>query len=153
MSEGIHQQILGAQIRDPKQALTFLLAGNAYATFKSEKTGTHFTYHVTAVTGSATATSPVTHFVAVLTRPDHYEYVGCVYKSLTFAHGAKSKIAKDAQSVVAFMWVWRKLRAGSVPDVLSVYHEGRCGRCGRQLTRPESIESGVGPECAKKGAA
>jgi hypothetical protein len=29
-----------------------------------------------------------------------------------------------------------------------VWHEGRCGRCGRKLTVPESIESGFGPECA-----
>lgn len=26
----------------------------------------------------------------------------------------------------------------------------RCRRCNRQLTTPESIDSGIGPECAKK---
>jgi hypothetical protein len=31
-----------------------------------------------------------------------------------------------------------------------VYHEGRCGRCNRKLTVPESIETGLGPECASK---
>jgi len=30
-------------------------------------------------------------------------------------------------------------------------HEGRCGRCGRPLTRPESIQSGIGPICATLG--
>lgn len=25
---------------------------------------------------------------------------------------------------------------------------GRCGRCGRRLTDPESIRRGIGPECA-----
>jgi hypothetical protein len=29
-------------------------------------------------------------------------------------------------------------------------HSGRCGRCNRTLTTPESIAAGVGPECAKK---
>jgi hypothetical protein len=30
---------------------------------------------------------------------------------------------------------------------LEVWHEGRCGACGRRLTVPESIERGLGPEC------
>ncbi len=29
-----------------------------------------------------------------------------------------------------------------------VDHMGKCGRCGRPLTVPESIEIGIGPECA-----
>jgi len=29
--------------------------------------------------------------------------------------------------------------------------EAKCMRCGRRLTTPESIERGIGPECAKKG--
>ena len=33
--------------------------------------------------------------------------------------------------------------------MLEVWHEGRCGRCNRALTVPESIASGIGPECAK----
>lgn len=32
---------------------------------------------------------------------------------------------------------------------VEIWHEGKCGRCGRQLTVPESIESGFGPECVK----
>jgi hypothetical protein len=32
-----------------------------------------------------------------------------------------------------------------------VYHyEGRCRRCNRVLTTPESIKSGIGPTCAKR---
>ena len=30
-----------------------------------------------------------------------------------------------------------------------VIHSGVCGRCGRKLTVPESIDTGLGPECAK----
>ena len=29
--------------------------------------------------------------------------------------------------------------------------EARCRRCGRTLTTPESIQAGIGPECAKRG--
>lgn len=30
---------------------------------------------------------------------------------------------------------------------LAIYHEGCCCKCGRALTVPESIDSGIGPEC------
>jgi hypothetical protein len=48
---------------------------------------------------------------------------------------------------VAFAWFWDRLRNGNLPEQVEVHHEGRCGRCGRALTVPESIESGFGPEC------
>lgn len=34
-----------------------------------------------------------------------------------------------------------------------IMHEGRCCVCGRKLTVPSSIDSGIGPECAAKGGA
>lgn len=35
----------------------------------------------------------------------------------------------------------------------NVHHVGKCGRCGRTLTTPESVESGIGPECRKNVSA
>jgi hypothetical protein len=32
----------------------------------------------------------------------------------------------------------------------NLHHEGKCGRCGRALTVPESIQTGLGPICAKQ---
>lgn len=37
------------------------------------------------------------------------------------------------------------LRAG-----FELRHEGKCGCCGRRLTVPESIDTGIGPVCASK---
>ena len=34
-------------------------------------------------------------------------------------------------------------------DRLEFLFEGRCRRCNRKLTNPESIESGIGPECRR----
>jgi hypothetical protein len=62
---------------------------------------------------------------------------------LVFFHGKA-----DAMVTIAFGWAWRHPDS----DKLEVWHEGRCGRCGRRLTVPESIESGLGPECATKAA-
>jgi len=30
------------------------------------------------------------------------------------------------------------------------WHDGNCGRCGRTLTNPDSLATGIGPECIKK---
>lgn len=31
---------------------------------------------------------------------------------------------------------------------MEFYHEGRCGACGRKLTTPASVSTGIGPICA-----
>lgn len=36
-----------------------------------------------------------------------------------------------------------------LPETCIFYPSGKCARCGRMLTTPESIESGFGPECIK----
>ena len=143
-----------AELRDPAATLRYVLAGQAIVTFQSEKTGTHFTYRITAVdkpAPTAPRARPVSHFVAVLTAPDQYTYLGCIYGAQAYAHGGKSRVGLDAPSARAFAWVWARLAHDKrMPGTLAVYHEGRCGRCGRRLTTPASVASGLGPECAKR---
>lgn len=140
-----------AELQDPAVTVRFMLAGNAHVTFQSRRTGTRFTYRVEAAHGEgAFRASGVSHFVSVLTGSDHYDYLGCVYHRRFFGHGAKSRIAKSAPSAVAFAWVWRTLTGGKMHEQLAVYHEGRCGKCGRRLTTPRSIETGLGPICEGK---
>ena len=54
-------------------------------------------------------------------------------------------------SVQAFIWFLNRIEADKPTDGFEFWHEGKCGRCGRKLTVPESIEAGIGPECAGKG--
>ena len=143
-----------AKITNPEHALKFLLAGNAHVTFVSHKTGARFTYRVSAPNRKGDDKSgPVTHFVSVLTGPDNsssYEYLGCIYEGQrAYMHGRKSRVLQDAPSAKAFAWVWTRLVSGRLPENVDVYHEGKCGKCGRRLTTPESCERGLGPECAK----
>lgn len=146
---GVNDEAPGprAELRDPSHTVHFLLAGNAHVTFQSRKTDTRFTYRVRQAEARASDTRPPPHFVAVLTGPDHYEYLGCIYERRAYAHGKKSRIAVDAPSAVAFVWVWRHLSGGEMHPELAVYHEGRCGRCGRRLTDPLSISRGMGSFC------
>jgi hypothetical protein len=140
-----------AAFRDPAVTTRFMLSGRAYVTFESQKTGTHFTYRVAANKKAKSFATAPTHFVGVLTRPDTYTYLGCIFEGRRWAHGHKSPIGQDAPSAKAFAWCWRKLMVERcMPETLEVFHEGRCGRCGRRLTTPESVARGLGEECERK---
>lgn len=64
----------------------------------------------------------------------------------------QTRISADAPSAAGFRAVFERLQAGdpTLASKCDIRHEGKCGRCGRALTRPESIDTGLGPECAAK---
>lgn len=155
-------------------ARDFALAGNARITLVSTKTGARFTYRISAPRDDKGAD---VRFVALLNGSDNessFAYLGTVFlaervaiggnafgrvygkipaKAPKFVHGKKSKIGESAPSARAFSWAWSFLSRGELPPGAEVWHEGRCGCCGRALTVPESIASGIGPVCAEKSAA
>jgi len=133
----------------------FILAGRAVFTVSGQRT--RFTFKVNrkdAQPGSRY--QDPTYFVSVLTRGGGdedraYSYVGIlrpVDGSIVFTKG--SKIQPSAPAAKALVWTMKHVWAGkALPAPAAVYHEGRCGRCGRPLTDPESILRGFGPECAQ----
>lgn len=130
----------------------FVLAGDARFTIVSPKTGSRFTFRVQRSKDEGDDRC----FVKVLTGPDNggdYAYLGTIFAAAvsvgSYVHGSRSRISREAPSAQAFAWFWRKLAFGA--PACEVWHLGRCGRCGRDLTVPESIASGLGPECAKRG--
>ena len=137
-----------SELLDPAVTIRFMLAGNAHVTFQSRRTGTRFTYRVRAGEPRPGDDRAPPHFVALLTAPDYYEYLGCIFDGRRYTHGRKSRISSEAPSAVAFGWVWARLLSGEMHPELGVWHEGRCGKCGRRLTTPESLESGMGATCA-----
>ena len=139
----------GAQLSEAADIRRFALAGRAHLTLRSARTGTRFTYRLKRITDSEAA------FASVLTGSNNegdYTYAGIVDPN-GFRTTRKSALTCEAPSVKALEWFARKvLRDGAAPaDIgLEVYHEGRCGRCARLLTTPESVERGIGPECWAK---
>jgi hypothetical protein len=133
-----------ATIRDAK---TFALAGNAIITLESLKTGAHFTYRIRE---KAEEGRPVIHFVSLLAGQDNendYIYLGLLREG-RFCLTKASKAGMDAPSFKAFNYFWNSDHGDELPAQLVIRHEGRCGRCGRTLTVPESIDLGIGPDCA-----
>lgn len=142
--EGVPSEI-GSRFKKSEDALAFMFAGHAHFTLRSKKTGTRYTYRVSKAKDSETV-----FFAALLVGSDNtknYGYLG-VIQDRKFRLTKKSRMAETASPVVALKWTLNNLINHSLPEQLEFWHEGRCGRCGRMLTVPESLELGVGPECA-----
>lgn len=137
-------------IVDIGDMVRFMTAGNATFTIVNTDTGNRFTYKVTKV--KRPSTRGPSHFVGLMTGSDNensFSYIGCLYGMMAdYRHGTKSRIGIDAPGVKAYRWLCKRLRTGAaLPPSFEFWHEGRCGRCGRKLTDPVSIEAGFGPEC------
>jgi len=144
-----------------EQAQNFTVGGdwkrqNATFTLVSVATGVRFTYKVVAPAEQKEGKDPVL-FVKVLTGANNeadYSYLGMIVKrgnGCEFITTKATRFSDDAKSLIAFRWAFPRIAAGLLPDSLEFWHEGRCCRCGRKLTTPESIESGIGPICATRG--
>lgn len=131
------------KITDSKQALRFIFAGKSVVTFINTQTGNRFTYKIKIAKDSNL------FFVNVLTSPDNYSYIGTCIEG-NYKHGRKSQISQAAQSVKVFNYILNKLITDTLPDFIEVWHEGFCGKCGKRLTVPSSILTGIGPDCIKK---
>lgn len=108
-----------------------------------------------------------------------YQYLGTIFngvEGLKYVHGRKSKVNDDAPSARGIAWLVGHLadlldakaeltkadmfgnpvaeskikQIEAKLNKMEYYHVGRCGRCARPLTVPESIINGIGPDCAEK---
>jgi len=123
---------------------SFVKAGKAIFTLENSLTGERYTYKVSKKPYAAM------WFVGVLAGPDNtdsYRYIGFIYDTV-FDISRASKVTKDAPS---FKWFDRlnDLMNNNEPLAVNMkfYHANNCGRCGKLLTVPASVEAGFGPEC------
>lgn len=130
------------KFENPVDALRYMLSKKAIFTLVSEKTGKHFTFKTYQFHKSP-------EYLYVKTRTGQFfSDIAVVTDSKKFRAISYGK--KNTRSFKAFSWILRYLLNGIMPPGAEVYHHGRCGNCGRVLTRPESIKRGIGPECNKK---
>ena len=141
----------------------FILGGNA--TFTVVNGGERFTFKVKSATKdrdknwSTGNQDRSMFFVSLLTGPNNdsdFIYMGVLRQSqldgaYRFVQTAKSKVGFDAPSAILFAKSWLCVEEGCRwPSRFEFWHEGQCCVCGRKLTVPESVASGIGPECAGK---
>jgi hypothetical protein len=132
-------------MRDPVAINRFVTAGKAMITLTSEKTQARFTYRVSKIPDADDK-----FFVGVMTsksNEDAFTYIGLL-EGNRFRRTQKAKLSENATPVKGFKYFCEHvLENGHMPEQLSIRHEGRCGRCSKPLTVPESIDRGFGPIC------
>lgn len=127
----------------------FALAGNATLTLQTDGATKHFTYNIKRCDDK-----PELYFVRLLSGSDNeedYRYIGCYYSDTNYFHPSKQYIDVPRYSRPKSMQMFTQfiLNLDNIPDTMMVFHEGKCARCGRKLTTPESITTGFGPECRR----
>jgi hypothetical protein len=150
LTERLNDMTTAAAITDLNQLCSFLFAGSAKFTLVSKKTGARKTFEVRQKGIERF------WFVSLLNGPDNtadFRYLACVW--MDDAADLKAKMNKDAwgkEAFDAFNWLLEKLNANDAAGFYAqaeFWHSGTCGRCGRELTTPESIARGLGPTCAE----
>lgn len=118
-------------------------------TLENPARGTHITFRVRRPKGFKTM------LLDVMTGSDNegsYEYVGSMTRGL-WVKPNTSKASDNAKGklngVMWYMSELRNARSGKASSFGAVVlnHSGSCTCCGRTLTNPESLETGIGPVC------
>lgn len=134
----------------------YVFGGHATFTLVSKLTGERKTFRVE----SAGEEKPGCFFVRLLVGPENesaYRYLGFVHPAgLANPSGFALTLNKDrwaAEAGEGFNWMLRHIAkpdGGKFFTQSEFWHSGRCARCGRLLTDPESIAHGLGPKCAER---
>jgi len=67
---------------------------------------------------------------------------------VSISRHAKAEGDRSRKAKTILDWTFRAAEGGDLRTVRAL-HSGCCGRCGRKLTVPESIDTGLGPVCAR----
>lgn len=147
----MQQETTNEHIIPQAKALDFMTGGNAIVTLVDYSQEIRHTYKLMASENQKYL------WIKLLTGPDNTKNYTEIFifhvdadglPQLTFRHN--NKVNERMPSVQLFRKVFRNLilRPEDDMDWLEIWHVGRCCRCGRTLTVPESIAAGIGPECA-----
>lgn len=127
-----------------REAMKFILGGKSTFTLKNPRTLNRLTYNVNKHKNDDI------YFAKVLTGPSTWSFIGTIRPDGNFQHSKKSLISKDSQSVKVLDFVTNRIKMDRLPEFIEIWHEGKCCKCGRPLTDPESIKIGMGPNCRTK---
>lgn len=131
-----------AQITDRHDAKAFVLAGRAEFSLRSKKTNKHYTFSVR----KDKRPESVYKYVHVERHEQSPLYLGVIINN---THFYRDKKRPDTPAHKAFNWFWyHALLHDEQWSKCEMYHLGRCAKCHRRLTDPDSIRTGLGPICA-----
>lgn len=136
--------------------LSYLLGGKGTVTLLNRESERRHTYRIQAPGKTAEERrNAEILFVSVLTGPENtkdYSYIGIIVRRTgEFKTTKKSRLPMSDKRVSGFSWLMRQACRETLENYphVEVRHHNRCGCCGRLLTVPQSIDTGLGPVCAK----
>lgn len=119
-----------------------LRSHNGTITVQSLKTGEHRTFKVSTVRHGALEGKRIVSMLVGADNENDYQGFGFVDdRGISVWQRKRTSFFETVANMLAFPDNWQ--------DKARFLFEGRCRRCNRKLTHPESIDSGIGPECAK----
>jgi hypothetical protein len=133
------------EIEQINDIMNFVFAGNAIFTLESKKTNNHYTFKVIQLKENSNK-----FWVYVLRGPDNktsYTYLGMIV-NMEFSLTKGSHYTNESTCFKAFEIFFNNLKVLHIHTQMGFYHMGICGKCGRPLTVPSSIERGIGPICS-----
>ncbi len=147
-----------AQLAEWDDQKSFILAGNATFTLVSIETDQRYTFKIQSPKPRGDEDVSGKWFAKLLSGPDNtsdFQYCGMLVREgdgYKYIVTRAAKLGRDTKPQRALAWIAMHLSADKpFPAGLEFWHEGACGMCGRALTVPASIASGLGPVCAAKG--
>jgi hypothetical protein len=144
--------VTGGKLANDK-ALAFMTAGNCEVTIKSLETGITFSYKLIRRQSFYKQTDFIYYLKVRMNNVE--SYAGNIEfnrdkDKYVYWQGQKGKLNSDETPVRAIMFVLNALYKKLYSINVEIYHCGTCGVCGKPLTNPESIMTGIGPSCARK---
>ena len=127
----------------------FILSGKPVFTIRSTKIDKRFTYKIRRDKNNKDR-----FFAMVMFGSDNekdYRFLGWFYRdNWTLKHSGKSCDTDKSERFQMLKYFLQFICDNHIPETCEFFPSGNCGRCGRLLTTPESIERGIGPECWAK---
>jgi hypothetical protein len=133
----------------PEISRDFIFAGRA-AFSVSNAQDEHFTFKVRGRDGEWQGRKTRSYFLSIKASGGRfpYRYIGIVNADGTIKSTAKSEFLPNTKEYKIAAWALSAVVNGKlIPAGYHIRHLGKCGRCSRTLSDPQSIERGIGPEC------
>jgi hypothetical protein len=135
----------------PAQFRNFIFAGRSVFTLENNETKNYITFRIKQIKrlGKIIPNQFGIECKVLGDNTAGYNFLGFLdLNKKTFKRW--SRLPNDYVGYKTLFWLLQNLE--SIEDLkcypkLAIYHEGCCCKCGRPLTVPESIDSGIGPEC------
>jgi hypothetical protein len=132
----------------------YLFAGKAEFTLQSNVTGKHYTYRVLSKTEEPNYPVKFLYVLSGSNNDSDWSYAGTVRMlknnpshEISYNTTPKAQFTRTSPAIIALRWLIWKLNKNELSPDLSFLHSGKCSACGRKLTDPESIRSGMGKIC------